>query len=74
MILFYEQYDETLDLLDAGCCSVFVPVIGGVYRAVFAPANGTVQRKMLNDPIRFALTATVKTREFAQSKGYLTED
>lgn len=74
MILFYEQYDETLDLLDAGCCSVFVPVTGGLYRAVFAPASETVRRKMLNDPMGFAVTAATKTREFAQSKGYLTED
>jgi hypothetical protein len=72
--LFDAFYDETLDLIDAGCCSVFIPVHGGLYRAVFAPAGETVRQKMLNDPMGFAVTAICKTREFAEAKGCLMED
>lgn len=73
MILFNEYYDETLDLLDAGACSVFVPLKGGIYRAVFAPASGRVRSRMLNDPMGFAVTAAHKTREFAVRQGYELE-
>lgn len=74
MYVFGEFYDETLELLAQGACSVFVPVVGGVYRAVYAPATPRVRTNMLNDPIGFALTATKKTREFAEYKGLLLED
>jgi hypothetical protein len=71
--LFNPQYDEALDLLDGGACSVYVPVRGGLYRAVFAPATGRVRSRMLNDPMGFAVTAAVKTREFAVKQGYELE-
>lgn len=74
MILFNRYYDETLDLLDAGACSVFIPVRGGLYRAVFAPASTQVRSRMLNDPMGFAVTAARKTREFAVRQGYEMED
>ncbi len=74
MNLFGSHYDEALDLLDAGACSVFVPVRGGLYRAVFAPASGQVRSRMLNDPMGFAVTAAIKTREFAVKQGYEMED
>lgn len=70
MILFTEFYDEALDLLEMDVCSVFVPVRGGVYRAVFAPASSRVRSRMLNDPMGFAVVATRKTREFAARQGY----
>ena len=73
MILFDEYYDEALDLLDAGACSVFIPLKGGIYRAVFAPASGRVRARMLNDPMGFAVTAARKTREFAVRQGYELE-
>ena len=74
MTIFNELYDETIDLLDHDCCTVFVPVVGGLYRAVFAPADSHVKSKMVNNPLRFAATAVIKTREFAESRGYLLED
>lgn len=73
MTLFDDYYDEALDLLDAGACSVFIPLRGGIYRAVFAPANSRVRAKMLNDPMGFAVTAARKTREFAVRQGYEPE-
>jgi hypothetical protein len=72
--LFNAFYDEALGLMEAGACSVFVPVTGGLYRAVFAPASGRVRSRMLNDPMGFAVTAAIKTREFAVRQGYEMED
>ena len=72
--LFSHYYDEALDLIDAGACTVFIPVRNGVYRAVFAPASPLVRSKMLNDPLGFAVTAARKTRQFAARQGYEMED
>ena len=72
--IFGDYYDDTLDLLDDGVCSVFVPLREGLYRAMFAPANWKVRERMLDDPNGFAITAARKTREFAIKQGYEVED
>ena len=72
--LFSHYYDEALDLMEAGACTVFVPVRDGVFRAVYAPSGPRVRSRMLNDPMGFAVTAACKTREFAVRQGYEMED
>jgi hypothetical protein len=74
MYLFDRHYDEALELVDVGVCCVFVPVSGGIYRAIFAPAGQKVRYRMMKDPVGFAITATKKTREYAIKQGYELED
>lgn len=70
MRVFFEEYDDVMRMLALGTNSAFVFTHDGVFQSVFTPTTADAERKARAHPVRFALVACKKTREFAEMEGY----
>lgn len=57
-------------MLALGTNSAFVFTNEGVFQSVFTPTSADAARKARAQPVRFALVACKKTREYAELEGY----
>lgn len=67
-------YEKALTALEYGACTAFVSVEDGIFQSLFIPGSDSVERRMLDEPVRFALMVCGKTRALARDNGFTLED
>ena len=65
-----ESYDENIKNLEEGANVAYIPLVDGVYKSVFFPTTKEAAENAREDPVKFAVMACQKTKEYAKESGY----